>query len=298
VDLVTHREKAAQAIERLGQQGVRMEVFGAREEQATVVCCDEIDASEAFVGIYAHRYGFVPAGANLSITEQEFDRARQKGIPTFCFLVDEDYPWPPRQIESEPGRTKLLAFKARLRGLLVIDYFTSPEDLAYKVAASLGRFLLTRKVKEELDRIPQTDRVSTEQGRSQVARRAARLHDLLAGARVLLVNDVPSGMSYVIQLLQGLSIDVQVSTSTADAIRWLTTGRFDAVISDMARGAVQDEGIRFLSQMRSLQLAQPVIFTVGRYDPSLGTPPYAFGITNRVDELLNLLFDAMERSRG
>ena len=66
----------------------------------------------------------------------------------------------------------------------------------------------------------------------------------------------------------------------------------------MARDAIQDEGIRFLSQMRSLQLAQPVIFTVGRYDPSLGTPPYAFGITNRVDELLNLLFDAIEKVKG
>jgi len=28
----------------------------------------------------------------------------------------------------------------------------------------------------------------------------------------------------------------------------------------------------------------PVIFTVGRFDPALGTPPFAFGITNRVDE--------------
>jgi hypothetical protein len=50
--------------------------------------------------------------------------------------------------------------------------------------------------------------------------------------------------------------------------------------------------------MRRHDFRQPVVFTVGAYDPSRGTPPYAFGITNRVDELLNLLFDAIERVRG
>ena len=50
-DLREHRAKAAQAIERLGQQGVRMEVFGARPVDATEVSLDEIDASDAFLGI-------------------------------------------------------------------------------------------------------------------------------------------------------------------------------------------------------------------------------------------------------
>lgn len=34
-DLVDHRARTAEAIERLGQQGVRMEVFGARPNEAT-----------------------------------------------------------------------------------------------------------------------------------------------------------------------------------------------------------------------------------------------------------------------
>ncbi|MFL5539793.1 MAG: DUF4062 domain-containing protein, partial [Longimicrobiaceae bacterium] len=49
-DLIVHREKAAQAIERLGQQGVRMEVFGARPFEPTQVCSDELDASDAVIG--------------------------------------------------------------------------------------------------------------------------------------------------------------------------------------------------------------------------------------------------------
>ena len=72
-DLIGHREAAARAIERLGQQGVRMEVFGARPLEATSACIEEISDSDALIGIYAHRYGYVPAGQSKSITEQEFD---------------------------------------------------------------------------------------------------------------------------------------------------------------------------------------------------------------------------------
>ncbi|MDY0042130.1 MAG: DUF4062 domain-containing protein [Desulforhabdus sp.] len=146
-DLVNHREAAARAVERLGQQGVRMEVFGARPLEATSACLEEIADSDVLVGIYAHRYGYVPAGQSKSITEQEFDFALEKQKPTFCFVVDEEYVWPPKHVETEPGRTRLRDFLQRLRNKVVTDSFTSPEDLAFKVASSLGRFLLYQKVK-------------------------------------------------------------------------------------------------------------------------------------------------------
>src|SRR5207248_10559404 len=92
-DLTDYRKKATDAIERLGQQGIRMEVFGARPGLATEACFEEIESSDAFVGIYAHRYGYVPQLSSTSITEQEFDFALEKRKPVFCFLVDEGYPW-------------------------------------------------------------------------------------------------------------------------------------------------------------------------------------------------------------
>src|SRR5439155_19786328 len=193
-DLREYPVKAAQAIERLGQHGVRMEVFGARPGDATGVCREEIEASDAFLGIYAHRYGHVPAASSISITEQEFDFAQERRKPTFCFLVDDEFPWSPKLIEGDPGQSKLKLFKQRVAATVVRDTFTTPDDLAYKIASSLGRFLITRKVKEELESIPASDRVTTQQGRDQVSRRAARLHMLIRGARVLIVNDVPSEM--------------------------------------------------------------------------------------------------------
>jgi CheY-like chemotaxis protein len=297
-DLREHRAKAAQAIERLDQQGVRMEVFGARPSDATEVSLDEIDASDAFLGIYAHRYGYVPAGSSISITEREFDFAREHSKPTFCFVVDEEFPWSPKFIEREPGQSKLKLFKERISTTFVRDNFTTPDDLAYKVASSLGRFLITRKVKEELESIPARDSFSTQQGRDQVSRRAARLQTLIRGSRVLIVNDIPSEMQHVIAILRALGLDVEVVTNTEAALSSLRQHAYDVIISDMSRGTSVDEGLRFLDRMRQGRIYPPTIFTVGKYQPDRGTPPYAFGITNRVDELLNLLFDAIERGRG
>jgi len=41
VDLVEHRKLVAEALERLGQQGVRMEIFGARPDEPMEACLAE-----------------------------------------------------------------------------------------------------------------------------------------------------------------------------------------------------------------------------------------------------------------
>ena len=297
-DLVEHREKAANAIARLEQQVVRMEVFGARPVEATEVCAQEIKSCDAIIGIYAHRYGYVPEGSQISITEQEFLLAQSEGKLIFAFLVADDFPWRPSFIEHEPGITRLKEFKKRISSTLVRDTFSTPDDLAYKISATLGRFLISTKVKEQLEKIPQSAIVTTPNGRSQVARRAERLHSIFKNARILLVNDTPQQMQHVVTLLKGLLIDVEVVTSTEDALKALERRKFDLSISDMRRGSTFDAGIQFLNEALRRGMALPTIFTVGAYEPGKGVPPFAFGITNRIDELLNLVFDVLERTRG
>lgn len=299
-DLAGHRAKVAEAVERLGQQGVRMEVFGARPNEATEASLDEVEVSEVFVGIYAHRYGYVPTGSQSSITRMEFDHAKKLGKPILCFVVDDDHPWPPKHVELEPGHTMLVEFKEDINSSLVRDTFTTPEDLAFKVAASLGRYLLQQKVKSELAQAAKAKGVAaiSERILDQVSRRAERLSPITSGVRVLLVNDVPREMAHVIQILRDMAVEVEVATSSTLALSMLSTASFDAVVSDMTRDGVDDEGLRFLKAMRQQGFYHPTIFTVGRYEPDRGTPAYAFGITNRVDDLLNYLFDIFERVRG
>lgn len=60
-------------------------------------------------------------------------------------------------------------------------------------AASVGRYLFTKAIKEKLDRVAEKEPVAvgTEQTRHQVARRAERLASVISGSRVLIVNDIP-----------------------------------------------------------------------------------------------------------
>jgi tetratricopeptide (TPR) repeat protein len=139
LDLAEYRRVTATALERLGQAVERMEIFGARPDEPTFASFDEVQRCDLFVGIYAHRYGHVPARSGASITEQEFDKARQLRKPLFCFVVHDDFPWPPKWVEGEPGRSRLMAFKERLGQLYVRDTFTTPDDLGLKVAAAVGR---------------------------------------------------------------------------------------------------------------------------------------------------------------
>ncbi len=148
IDLVEHRKAATEALERLGHQVGRMEIFGAQPSEPTQVALTEIGTCDLFVSIYAHRYGYIPAGSHSSITEQEFDYAKKLNKPLFCFLLDEEHPWQPKMIEDEPGKSKLRSFKTKISSGVVTDTFTTPEDLAFKVAASVGRYLAQKHPSE------------------------------------------------------------------------------------------------------------------------------------------------------
>lgn len=56
-------------------------------------------------------------------------------------------------------------------------------------------------------------------------------------------------------------------------------------------------GIRFLADMGKQGLHRPTVFYASAIDWDRGTPPYAFGITNRVDHLLHYVMDIAERGK-
>jgi hypothetical protein len=148
-DLPNHRAAVAGALLNAGFHPIDMANFMARPEEATSACLKEVADSDLFVGIYAWRYGFIPPGAAVSITEQEFDEAERLGKPRFCFVVDESYDWPAESREQEEGARLLREFKARIDATLVRTTFTTPEDLAIRVLASLQRWVQEKVGAEE-----------------------------------------------------------------------------------------------------------------------------------------------------
>ncbi len=139
VDLIEHRKAAHDALEQLGLHVIGMESFGARPEDSTRACLKEVKESDLFVGIYAHRYGYIPKDSDVSITEQEFDYAKKLGKPIFGFIVDDEFIWHQKYWEHDKT-DKLNAFLNKVKKQPV-EFFTTPDNLASGIASSVGHYL-------------------------------------------------------------------------------------------------------------------------------------------------------------
>jgi len=143
IDLAEHRETVQKALRQLGAIDVSMENLGARDERPKSECLRIISEEvDTFVGIYAHRYGFIPKGDRKSITEAEYDAASQTNLPQFIYLVNEDAPWTPKFIDGGASAGKLAKFKQRVSNTHICKRFSTKDDLATSVAADIGRHLL------------------------------------------------------------------------------------------------------------------------------------------------------------
>jgi tetratricopeptide (TPR) repeat protein len=136
-DLPEHRKQVIDACLRLGMFPKSMEHLPASDSDAVRVSVAMVDEADIYQGLFAHRYGYVPAGSEVSLTEIEYDRAFERGIPRLIFLMHEDHPVRAADVEKGPGAARLEALKARLASEHVITYFKSPEDLRALVIQSL-----------------------------------------------------------------------------------------------------------------------------------------------------------------
>jgi tetratricopeptide (TPR) repeat protein len=139
-DLRHYRDAAFAACRELGLAVVGMEDFQAMEVGATAASLAQLDRADVYLGIFAHRYGFVEPGYPASVTELEFDHALQRGLDCLCFLVDPNYPWPDEDIEHEQ-LPRLERLKERLRQGRIVRTFRSPEDMLHQVYRALESWL-------------------------------------------------------------------------------------------------------------------------------------------------------------
>jgi hypothetical protein len=143
-DLKDYRDAVRDGIRQLGATDVSMENFGSRDERPKDECLRLVGESDAFVGIYAHRYGFIPDGESVSLTEAEYNAATIANVPRFIYLVEERRPWLPDQIDGGKNKTKLNRFKESLLKRHMCQHFFGEDNLTAKVVADLGRHLAMR----------------------------------------------------------------------------------------------------------------------------------------------------------
>ena len=90
-DLKEYRQKAINVVNRYKCVPLAMEFFMSQPEEPTEVAKKEVEECDFFVGIYAHRYGFVPEGQKKSITQQEYELAASLGKECLCFVVKDPF---------------------------------------------------------------------------------------------------------------------------------------------------------------------------------------------------------------
>jgi hypothetical protein len=167
-DLEAHRLAVFNQLTSMQHQVTAMEHYVATDQRPADKCIDDVRKSDLYIGLFAWRYGYVPPKENpkqLSVTELEYEAAEKK--PRLIFLVDPAAAWSPTQMDSQTGENdngaRMRALRARLQEDRLIKFFTSPEDLAARVAASVhvaGALAEAQDVKIDLHGIVQSDLVN------------------------------------------------------------------------------------------------------------------------------------------
>lgn len=140
MDLQDYRESVQKGLRKMGVLDISMENFGSRDERPKEECLRIIkDETDLFVGIYAHRYGYIPQGDDHSITETEYLTAKGCKIPKLIYIIDENHPWPPKFIEKGSFAKKLNAFKKNLFANHICSNFDNKDNLTANVLADIGR---------------------------------------------------------------------------------------------------------------------------------------------------------------
>jgi hypothetical protein len=162
-DLREHRGAAIRVLRQLGHEVLAMEDLVAASAAPLMKVIEMIDRSDAYVGIFAWRYGYVPGRdtspapqtqgppvkdakwGETSITHYEYLRALERKLPVMAFLLDERCAWPPQLIdgfdttnpEAPKNADRIRALRLELQQQKIVSWFTEPADLEARVSAAV-----------------------------------------------------------------------------------------------------------------------------------------------------------------
>lgn len=136
-DLKEERNQVIKAVLEMGHIPVGMEMFSAADVEQWRIISQQIDESDYYVVIVAHRYGSLVDG--ISYTEKEFLHAAAQKIPIYGFIIDETVDALAKDSESDSKRKLALAkFKTKVKQKPV-SFWKNQDDLHGKVAIALGK---------------------------------------------------------------------------------------------------------------------------------------------------------------
>ncbi|MDE0852974.1 MAG: DUF4062 domain-containing protein [Nevskia sp.] len=136
-DLKAERDEAIKAVLEMGHIPVGMEMFSAGDETQWELIKRQINDSDYYVIIAAHRYGSLDG--DISYTEKEYDYAVSKGIPVLGFIISDDASWPKSLIETDVIKAERLnQFKQKIKQKMV-SWWSAKEQIHAKVSVALSK---------------------------------------------------------------------------------------------------------------------------------------------------------------
>jgi tetratricopeptide (TPR) repeat protein len=145
-DLPQHRALAHKACLEAGVFPIGMEQLPARDASGVAASLEMVEQADIYIGVYAFRYGWLPDGEDVSITEMEFDRAvalkgegRLREI--LIFTAHREHPFTADEFEADKfAQERLRQFKERAADGRVRKEFRSAEELRHLIFQALSDF--------------------------------------------------------------------------------------------------------------------------------------------------------------
>lgn len=131
-NLREERGAVIEVINRMQEVCIAMEYFGSFSKPPLQKSLEHVGRAQLFVLVLADRYGFVPEGQSLSITELEYRQARRLNIPVLCYVSSN-------KNGTSDDDMRLTALKAEIGLAHGVSRFSSDEQLATLVATDLYR---------------------------------------------------------------------------------------------------------------------------------------------------------------
>jgi hypothetical protein len=143
-DLKNYREEVYHTLRQLRHDVIAMEDYVATDQRPLDKCLNDVATCDIYVGIFAWRYGYIPDQDNpeqRSITELEYRKAGEVGIPRLIFILKDDASWPTTLTDYKTGegdRGKCIeTFRNELMKEKTVSFFENPDDLARLVSVAV-----------------------------------------------------------------------------------------------------------------------------------------------------------------
>jgi DNA polymerase III delta prime subunit len=150
LDLQPERRALMEALNRMEEMRfVGMEFFGNRPEDTHEASIDQVEICEVLVGIIGFRYG-------SGITEAEYRRARELGLPCFIYFKRAGSAGSELTDDDPAKAVRLDAFKQELLRVHTVKEFERPEELAANATADLHNWISARWISLEQPATPRT----------------------------------------------------------------------------------------------------------------------------------------------